>query len=490
MKTKTKVAIIIELSLIVFINLIAISLWADGNHSWAKSEAWTWMGHVNQLEQGTTWTLSDKGFGFIHYFTRNETGQGRMNFKSSAVTTTQNGLGHSYDKRTTFPTESKKDFRLRVRDDKLDIDFVTIDQHDEIREIDLDSSDLPLLFEKILPLYPGLKVSPSFPIKKFIFKAQMGSKYEVDLVFLSIWPDIAPPNQQMEFFGLKESYTFSSPMLVTYGFWAERGRSPVRVVGLSFLDRQWSKEYFGKNVFANPTDLLKKNHALSWAHNWSAFHAYAPTTKDWYFVHLWQQVQRLGNQPDQRAPYTGIQWSKNGQQQLSVDADQFSWTGQKFVVNQSKVLLNYAQGHEALFPFKYLFQDRNGSAQFELEASPKLQSLDQPIYLYEGYARGSGTWDQNEVLIQGRIESSQILFRNVDYENVLESIQTDDPDQAKLASELQLKLRDDKACKNQLENEIEHNKFLFNDLGRKTLIFSAQYFSRPKQSSPNSITYY
>jgi hypothetical protein len=231
----------------------------------------------------------------------------------------------------------------------------------------------------------------------------MGSKYRVKLKLFSIWPDIAPPGQRMEFFGLPDSYTYSSPMLVAYGELEEHGLKVKKVAGLCFLDRQWSKDYFGKNLFVNPPELLRGNHALNMAHNWSAFHAYAPRTRDWYFVHLWRQVRRVDGAPDRQISYSGIQWSKNGLQQATIDEDRFDWSPRKYVLNKSRVLLNFAEGRDAFFPYQYSLLTEGANSSLKIEASPPLQSLDQPIYLFEGFANGSGIWDQQEVELQGRV---------------------------------------------------------------------------------------
>lgn len=479
---------------ILFISILVTlySPWsaADGNHPWAKSEAWTWMGHLFALEEGEHWNLSSDGYAFIHYYTRNETGYGRMNFKSSAVTKTKDGVGVSYDKKTTFPEAQNKHFQLSVSEQSLNIDFRAPGQHDQIREAPMSIDDLALLEEKLLPLFPGLKIKPQWEVKKYTYKVSVGSVTQADLTLYSLWPDIAPPGQKMKFFGIEESYTFSSPMLLAYGSWQEKNQPSQKVTGLCFLDRQWSRDYFGKNVFSDPTSLLKKQHALNWAHNWSAFHAFAPETQDWYFVHLWRQVQRQDGKADEQADYTGVQWSKNGEQQPPLDSQQFSWNPTKFTLNQSNVLMNFAEGKKAYFPFSYEYHNDHWGSHLEIEGSPKLQSLDQPIYLYEGYARGEGTWDHQKVIVQGRIESSQILFRDVDYQTMLSQISKTDPEQNQIASELEEELNRQNRCSDKLKDQQSQQKFLFHDMSRKLQIFSAQFQSKPKRTSAQVITYY
>jgi hypothetical protein len=490
MKTPTKVR-----SVFFFINLILLSAplvkaLAEGNHTWAKSEAWTWMGHVRKVDMSQPGKFLPEGYAFIHYFTRNETGTGRMNFKSSAVTITKNDVGVEYDKKTIFPNGGDKQFQLRVQEKELNIEFLAPGQRDSIKEVPMQVRDFDRLQSEILPLYPGLKIAPQWTVKKFYFSAYLGSRFRANMNFYAIWPDIAPPDERMEFFGLYDSFTYSSPMLVTVGEWAESDGPFEKVVGLSFLDRQWSRDYFGKNIFSDPRELIKKQHALKMAHNWSAFHAYAPTSQDWYFVHLWQQVDRSDEQPDRRRNYTGVQWSKNGVQQQMIDASSFSWEPRKFVRNQSKVLMNFAEGREDYFPFQYYYQNNIDASNLLIEASPRLQSLDQPIYLYEGYARGSGKWDGQDVVLQGRVESSQILFRDVDYESMLNTIDSSDPTQSTLAHHLSEKLERERRCLDSIAEEKARQRYLFNDLFRKIQIFGAQFQSKPERLSSQWVVYY
>jgi hypothetical protein len=236
--------------------------------------------------------------------------------------------------------------------------------------------------------------------------------------------------------------------------------------------------------------MLKKHNALSWAHNWSAFHAYAPESNDWYFVHLWRQVQRKKDQPDQQADYTGVQWSKNGEPQPMIDAQQFSWNPKKYIQNQSNVLMNFAEGRDAYFPYQYEYHHEQLESHLTIEASPKLQSLDQPIYLYEGYARGEGTWDQQKVILQGRVESSEILFRNVDYLDMLSQISRTDSEQNEIALELENKLHKERTCSQKIRDVQAQQKYLFNDMGRKLQIFTAQFQSKPQKTPDNFIIYY
>lgn len=487
--TKNRLRIIV-LSVLMSIFISKLSF-ADGNHTWAKSEAWTWMGHLSLLNENSEWKLQDKGYAFIHYFTRNETGMGRMNFKSSAVTKTSFGVGTEYDQSITYPEMNTHQFQLKVSETNLDIEFQAPGQRDRVQDVPMTDKDLLLLKEKILPLYPGLKITNEREVKKTVFTATMGKNSHAELTFYSIWPDVAPPNQQMTFYGLQNSYTFSSPMLVAYGTWREKKQTPQKVVGLCFLDRQWSKDYFGKNIFNDVSLFLKKQQALKWAHNWSAFHAWSPETQDWYFVHLWRQVQRRDHLPDQMGDYTGIQWSKNGEQQPIIDSKNFSWIPNKFVKNRSQVLLNFAEGRKAFFPYRYqLASKKNSDINLNIEASPQLQSLDQPIYLYEGYASGFGTWDNKNVLIQGRVESSQILFRNVDYADMLARIDKTDAGQIEIATYLESQLIKKWTFQDGFKEILAQQKFLGNDIEKKLQIFSSQFLSKPKRINDQFMVYY
>lgn len=476
------------LFLITVLSPFSLSL-ADGNHPWAKSEAWTWMGQVNVINEGPTVSLNTNGYAFIHYFTRNETGQGRMNFKTSAITKTKDGIGVEYDKRTIFPTPRKQEFELSVSEKTLSLNFKYKNEVDSIYETEMNDQDWSNLKNTLLPLYPGLRIYEESKVKKVLFKGTMGKNTRVDLTFYSIWPDISPPNQKMTFYGLEDSYTFSSPMLVTYGTWQESANPVQKVAGLSFLDRQWSRDYFGKKVFADPTVAIKNQQALPWAHNWSAFHARSTNSDDWYFVHLWKQVKRAPNVPDVQTEYTGIQWSKNGEQQAPIKQNLFSWIPRQFQLNSSNVLMNFAEGRKAYFPFVYELSG-NSLGNVTLSSSPSLQSLDQPIYLYEGYASGHGNWDLHPVQVQGRLESSQILFRDQDYQDILKNIDTSSDQQASIAADLNEMLSEANSRYSPVQRWQDDSNYVFHDLGRKWLIFTAQFSRKPKQMSPGILTYY
>lgn len=488
-------------SVLIVLFLMSLSLANDfdttkhaGNHTDAKSEAWTWTGNLNEIaiSPNGEFTLQDNGHAFIHYYTRNETGFGRMNFKSSAVTQTTFGTGTSYDKLTVYSDLKKDSFKLKVHEDKLDISFVAhqknIDQEDQVREVSMTSADEDLLYNQLLPMYPGLKVAEGFTVKKYVFKAFLGHESYADLIFYSLWPDIAPPEGRMKFFGTEDSYTFSTPMLLAFGDWVKNGETK-KVAGLCFLDRQWSHDYFGKKIFNNPTEFFKRNHALKKAHNWAAFHVHSSDYKNWYFIHLWQQYNRSDDEADEITDYTGVQWTKNGVQQDAITKPEMKWKGSDFILNSSEVMINFAHGRKAYFPSSYDFLGVEDKFSFHVDATPAMQSLDQPIYLYEGYASGKGVWDGADVFLKGRVESSQVFFRDQDYQSMIDNLEF-----GSLKDELTSFLDNRNRCLPEaqaclvdiIRDQYERSEFLFHDLPLKMKIFSAQFMKRPKRDSENS----
>ncbi|HEY8269692.1 MAG TPA: hypothetical protein VIG33_02305 [Pseudobdellovibrionaceae bacterium] len=481
----------------------------EGNHTWAKSESWTWMGHLNEYTtsgQGTL-SLSENGLALIHYYTRNQTQFGSLTFKSSALTYTKKGIGEFYDKRTIYsePPISKNKFQLKIQESHLNIEFKHNEQIDQIRKTSISESDIHLLKNKLLPLYPGLKMSENFDPVKYTFSAFVGSETFLSLELYQIWPSISPKDAKMQFLGIPEAYTFSQPMLVAVGSSRKKGIS-TPVVGLLFLDRQWCKDYFGKNIMGNPIESLQQNQALKYSHSWSAFHAHSEQSQNWYFVHLWRQYQRNPDVPDKIDDYSGIVWVKNGIQQTPIEDKSFNWIGSKFIKNKSHVMLNYAVDRETYFPSQYHLYNKANADSLSLQASPRLQSLDQPIYLYEGYASGGGTWDGESVKLQGRVESSRTLFRLQDYIEMLGQIKqsraissVEDPEQEKLGQHLEDIIAREKNCKNNwlcfsdfLEKRKAQIGYMLNDLKQKMEIFQSGFKSTQpvRDAADHSIVIY
>jgi hypothetical protein len=474
----------------------------EGNHTWAKSESWTWMGHLNEYSLNQSNIVPNKnGIALIHYYTRNQTQFGSLNFKSSALTFTKNGIGEIYDKNTIYADSSnKKDlFQLAINENHLDIEFKHNNELDKIQKTEITDKDLQFLKNKLLPTYPGLKIANQFNPIKYTFSAAVGTKSNLNLDLYQIWPSISPLEAKMQFLGILDAYTFSQPMLVAHGSFENDGVVKP-VTGLMFLDRQWCKDYFGKFIMGNPLDSLWQNQALKYSHNWSAFHAHSEQNQNWYFVHLWQQFQRNKNISDELDDYSGIVWVKNGIQQDPIHKDSFDWTGSNFIKNNSKVMLNYAVGRESYFPTEYNLTNKFNNDSLNIQASPKLQSLDQPIYLYEGYASGDGTWDNESVKLQGRLESSRILFRHQDYEQMLIQLkETRSPSAIEDTYQRDLKIHLDKVVKH--ENKCKHNifcldsifktkkdqiTFMLNDLKQKISIFLSGFKTSKPQRDPKN----
>jgi hypothetical protein len=473
----------------------------EGNHTWAKSESWTWMGHLNEYTNNPkgSMELSDRGVALIHYYTRNETQFGNLNFKSSALTETQAGVGINYDSQTTYSDSANlfskpqktSSFNLKIQEDVLNIEFKNAIQRDQIKKVEMQNEDLKYLETQLLPLYPGLEITPQFKPVKYTFSANVGTQSELHLNMYQIWPSVAPNKAQIKFLGIEDSYTFSQPMLVAQGTFITKGISK-KVVGLLFLDRQWCKDYFGKYIMGNPADMLRQNQALKFSHNWSAFHAKGEGSSNWYFVHLWKQFQRSAKNPDQTVDYTGIVWVKNGVLQDAIPREDFSWTGQNFIKNKSHVLLNYAVDREGYFPSEYQYSNQNNQDQLNIVASPRLQSLDQPIYLYEGYASGEGIWNGEKVSLKGRLESSRILFRAQDYQEIIK-INSETQTNQKQTEHLQKIMDDEVRCEQNtfcFENKKSQKKaqlnFMKNDLKQKIAILKSHFkYKKPERDPLN-----
>ncbi len=458
----------------------------EGNHTWAKSEAWTWMGHLNEYTQDSPTgkiQLRNDGVALIHYYTRNETQFGNLNFKSSALTYTKNNIGTVYDKNTIYSeaTNSGNKFEMKIKEHTLDIQFQHKKNLDIIKKVEMKDQDHKTLNNTLLPLFENLNIAQGFSPVKYIMQSHVGSHSYLNIEFYQIWPSIAPENARMKFLGLSETFTFSQPMLVAIGKIKKDGVDK-KVVGLLFLDRQWSKEYFGTYIMSDPLESLKQNQALKYSHSWSAFHAYSAEAKNWYFVHLWQQFKRTANFDDTLVDYSGVLWAKNGVQQNSIHSNEFSWKGSNYVKNKSIVMLNYAVGREKYFPSEYKYNNLTNNDNLKLQASPPLQSLDQPIYLFEGYATGFGVWNNENVEIKGRLESSRILFRKQDYQEIISNIDfsnkynfNEKQDQLKIY--LEKKIVQEEWCEFNILCFIDYLKikkaqidYAFNDLNRKLII--------------------
>lgn len=391
----------------------------DGNHPDAKSEAWTWMGHLREVTaQGT---LGKNGLGFIYYYTRNDTSgakgsMGQMNFRSSGRTATVDGQGQSY-KMSTVYTATDPSAALRAREGRLDLAFTAGRGaiQDKVIEAPMTAADQKTL-DATMKLYPGVKVAPGFAPRKTVFHVVEKDGTIVDLTFYSIWPMLSAPDGKIDFLGQKDTYSYSDPMMVTVGTVGGK-----KMAGLSFLDRQWSVEYYGTYIMDGLSDLLRYAEALKYAHAWSAFHVKNQRTGEYSFFHLWNQFRRQPGVRDQKISYSGILYARAGVEYGMVDASDYTWTPSGFVQHKgTKVVLDYAQDRIGFFPTKATFKSSRFDFNAEMWASPHLQVLDQPIYFYEGYAEGEGTWRGDRVTIQGRLESSRLMFREQDYSEMLD----------------------------------------------------------------------
>lgn len=374
------------------------------------------MGHVQEVttQQGVT-ALGPKGVGFIYYYTRNDEGQmGTMNFRSSALTDTVNGEGKAYKTNTIYGAEHPN-MEFRARTNALDLTFKASTVADEVREVPLAGGDLAKLTET-LKLFPGLAIAPGMTPKKSIFRVMEEDGGRFDLEFYSIWPVLSPPDGTMRFLGQAGTSSFSEPMLVTMGTYNGK-----KVAGLSFLDRQWAPQYFGTYIMNGIGDLLKYAHALKYSHSWSAFHAHNLRTNEWTFFHLWHQYERADLQRDTLTDYSGMLYMKNGKESALVDSKDYDWTASGYVQQQgTEVMMDYAMGRVGFFPSRATYSSKKLGFSGDMYAFPYLQSLNQPIPFYEGYAAGEGTWNGDPVRLQGRLESSRLMFRGQDYQEMIE----------------------------------------------------------------------
>ena len=417
----------------------------DGNHPDAKAEAWTWMGHVQEVE-GTK--LGKKGLGFIYYFARSEEqSMGTMTFRSAALTSTVDGEGKAFETSTIYLPKYDNGV-LRARKNTLDVSFTAGKKiNDTAKALPMTAADEAEL-KKAMAYFPGLNVAPGFKPKKSRFVSKEESGTSVDLTFYAIWPVLSAPEGKMTFLGQEGTWSFSEPMLVTVGKY--NGKP---VAGLSFLDRQWATKSFGVNAMGGLNDLLKYANAMKYSHSWSAFHAQNKRTNEWTFFHLWHQWKREKDVRDELVDYSGMLWMKNGTESGLVDSKDYEWTGSGFVHNKGrKVMMNYAQGRYGFFPSRADFTSGKMGLTGTLYASPALQNLNQPIPFYEGYAQGEGTWNGDEVRLQGRLESSRLMFRTQDYEQMLDILGTmkDGWEQPELQAWLKEQIAKDKA-RNPLE---------------------------------------
>ncbi len=436
----------------------------DGNHPESKSEAWTWMGHLQEFD-GTR--LGPNGVGFIYYYTRNDQGQmGSMNFRSSSLTETVNGVGQSY-KTSTLYAAQYDNAELRARRGRLDLTFTAGDIADFVRAEAMSAADTKEL-HSTMKLFPGLAIAPGFTPKKVVFNASEEDGTEMKLRFYTIWPVLAPKDGLMRFLGQADTYSFSEPMLVTVGTY--KGK---RVAGLSFLDRQWAKQFFGVNIYTGLGDLVKYAHALKFSHAWSAFHVFNERTKEWSFFHLWHQWERNDNVADKLTEYSGLLYMKNGTESGVIDSSDYTWKGDGYVWAQGKeVLLDYPLGRYGFFPSRATYSSPKLGFSGQIVATPHLQNLNQPIPFYEGYASGVGTWNGDRVRIQGRLESSRLLFRTQDYKEMLKTLEsTKEPEwrQPELQAWLKANQRDNPA--NWLGHPLAVLASMFKGLDLKLAIF-------------------
>ena len=410
------------------INAVSVTAMAyepswDGNHPEAASEAWTWMGHLQELEKTSSGDLrlGKNGLGFIYYFTRNQTGSmGAMNFRSSSVTTTVNGEGVKQETDTVY-TAQVDNSEFRARTGTMDLNFRAGSINDRVQAVPMTEADSKSL-ARIMKLYPGLSIAANFQPKKNHFEVTERNGVKTVLDLYSIWPVAAPPEGKMAFLGQAETYSFSEPMVVAIGTY--KGKS---VAGLTFVDRQWSKEYFGTYALDGLNDLMKYANAMKYSHTWSAFHVFNERTKEWSFFHLWNQFKRTPEARDQKVDYSGMVWVTNGGPTQITTAQDYSWVGSGFVHNTGReVLMNYPNDRYGFFPSKAHMVSKKMGFDVKMYATPALQNLNQPIPFYEAYASGEGTWNGDKVRVQGRLESSRLMFRTQDYEEMIDVLKAEE----------------------------------------------------------------
>jgi hypothetical protein len=478
----------------------------DGNHLKAKSESWTWMGHLKELEEtGDHLKFKNDGVAFIHYYTRNQSKMGSLTFKTSALTPTINDVGQSYLKQTHYSSLAK-DFYVKLNTKQLGIEWHYNNEMDSVTWEPLQTeTDLRMIDEKLLPLFVNLQRDKSMMPVKSRLNAKVGENSHFALTMYSIWQPLAPTaDGRIRFLGVDGTFTFFHPMILAIGSWTHNGITK-KVCGMVTLDRQWSNEYFGKSLADKPTDYLKVYRALSYAHHWSGFHGYLPESKSWIFVHLWNQFYRKSNEQDLEVPYANMVWVKNAIPQLPLTPTDYTWQGQSFVLDNSKVLLNYGEGRERYFPSQFNLNSQSQNIELAIRASPTLQSLEQPIYLFEGFGTGEGFWQGEPISVQGRIESSRLLFRDQDYLEMIETIRASpQPSAAQdaLQTHLEELLRQDENCrflychdraKKHYKRKTDYFKFVGNDMNLKMSILRAKLThkeSKVDPTNPNVMIYY
>lgn len=478
----------------------------DGNHPKAMSESWTWMGHLKEIEDANgDLKFTNNGVAFIHYYTRNKSKMGSLTFKTSALTPTVNNIGQDYLKKTLYSSLAK-DFYLKTKQNKLGLEWHYKGRSDSVKAASFNPElDFAELDHKLLKLFPNLKRDSTMAPIKSILNVDVGDDSHFDLTLYSIWQPLAPTaDGRIRFLGVDGTFTFFHPMIIAIGQWTQKGVTK-KVCGMLTLDRQWSNEYFGKSLFDKTTDFIKAYRALSYAHNWSGFHGYLPESKSWVFVHLWNQFYRKDNVSDVAVPYANLVWVKNGLLQSPLSPSEYSWLGESFALNESKVLLNFGEGREGYFPTQFNLTSPIQNLDLTLKASPVMQSLEQPIYLYEGFAIGEGIWQGEPIKAQGRIESSRLLFRDQDYDEMIQIISNSaeqDQKQQLLRGHLEDLLKEDKNCPtifcpNQLKKEQkkkeDYYKFVSNDLNLKLSILKAKFTHKESvtdPNDPNTIIYY
>ena len=391
----------------------------DGNHPAAQSEAWTWMGHLNEIEtvDGVP-RLGARGLGYIFYYTRSvEKTMGTMTFRSSALTTTQNGVGTAF-KTDTLYASKYKDGALRVREGSLDLSFTADGVSDRAATAPFTPADRDQLIAA-LKFFPTLRVTPGFSPKKTSYREVERDGTVVDLTYYSIWPVLSAPGGQIRFLGQDGTYTYTEPMLVTVG--TVGGKA---VAGLSFLDRQWAMNSFGEYVMDGLTDLLRSGHAFKYAHNWSAFHAQNQRTGEWSFFHLWHQWSRADAARDRLDDYSGMLYIRNnGTEAALVDAKDYAWRASGFVLQKGReIVMDFTKGRDGFFTSRADVEAPGLGLKLSMFATPALQNLNQPIPFFEGFASGEGSWAGDRLAIKGRLESSRIMFRDEDYREMLDTL--------------------------------------------------------------------
>ncbi len=395
------------------------------------------MGHLNEVvyKSGQK-ALSEKGVGYMYYYARSEEkAMGSMTFRSSTRTETLNNEGKSFATDTIYLPKHNGTFRTRTA--SLDLQFKAGVISDVVKAAPMTAKDDQVLNDA-LALFPGLKIAPGFKPKKSILKVSEKNGQYMDLVYYAIWPVLSSADGRMTFLAQTDTYSFSEPMLVTVGF-----RNGKEVAGLSFLDRQWATESFGTNIMGDLTGMLKYAQALKYSHAWSAFHLQNKRTKEWSFFHLWNQWNRNPDVRDAKVDYSGMLYMHNGIESGLLAANDYQWLPSGFVQNKGReIMMDYSSGRAGFFPSRADVSSPKLGLEMSFFASPHLQNLNQPIPFYEAYAEGEGTLNGDPVYIRGRLESSRLMFRPQDYDEMIEIMKTKKDGWEQ--SDLQQWLRDNK----------------------------------------------